>query len=110
MILIIESCLTEPPSEVSCFRDVTLFAKTYIFEDILVECKEGTRSMYWKWLKSYGAHDYVSQLIKDTEKERGFTIKPRKGNLTTDRIVCENLNEIISRLQRVGRFRLDYRN
>ena len=110
MILIIESCLTEPPSEVSCFRDVTLFAKTYIFEDILVECKEGTRSMYWKWLKSYGAHDYVSQLIKDTEKERGFSVKARGGNLTTDRIVCENLNEIICRLQRVGRFRLDYRN
>ena len=106
MILIIESCLTEPPSEIACFRDVTLFAKVYVFEDILLECKEGTRSMYWKWLKRYGAHDYISQLIKDTEKEHGFTIKTRRGNLTTDRITCENLNEIVTRLQRVGRFRL----
>ncbi len=101
MILIIESCLTEPPSEVSCFRDVTLFAKTYIFEDILLECKEGTRSMYWRWLKRYGAHDFISQLINDTEKEYGFTIKSRRGNLTTDRIVCENLGSIITRLQAV---------
>jgi hypothetical protein len=101
VILIIESCLTEPPSEIACFRDVTLFAKTYIFEDILVECKEGTRSIYWKWLKSHGAHDYVSQLVKDTEGEKGFTIKPRLGNLTTDRIVCENLNDIIGRLRGV---------
>ena len=106
MILIIESCLTEPPSEVSCFRDVTLYAKTFVFEDILLECKEGTRSMYWKWLKRFCAHDYISQLVKDTEGERGFTIKPRRGNLTTDRIICENLNEIIARLQAVQRFRL----
>lgn len=110
MNLIIESCLTEPPSELACFRDVTLFAKTYLFEDILVECKEGTRSIYWKWLKSHGAHDYVSELIRDTEEEDGFSIKAKRGNLTTDRIVCENLNEIISRLKRVGRFRLNYRS
>ena len=101
MILIIESCLTEPPSEISCFRDVTLFAKTFIFEDVLLECKEGTRSIYWKWLKQYGAHDFISQLIKDTEKEHGFTIKTQRGNLTTDRIICENLNYIVSRLQLV---------
>ena len=27
--LIIESCLTEPPSEISCFRDMTLYAKSW---------------------------------------------------------------------------------
>ena len=106
MILIIESCLTEPPSEIACFRDVTLFAKIYAFEDILLECKEGTRSMYWKWLKRYGAHDYVSQLIKDTEKEQGFTIKTQRADLITDRITCENLNGIVTRLRRVRRFPL----
>ena len=104
MILIIESCLTEPPSEIACFRDVTLYAKTFIFEDILLECKEGTRSIYWKWLKQYGAHDYISQLIKDTEKEHGFTIKARRGNLTTDRIICENLSYIVGRLQQLKGF------
>ena len=106
MILIIESCLTEPPSEVTCFRDVTLYAKTFVFEDILLECKEGTRSMYWKWLKRFGAHDYISQLIKDTEKEHGFTIKTQRGSFTTDRIVCENLNDIITRFARLRPFRL----
>ena len=103
MILIIESCLTEPPSEVSCFRDVTLFAKTYVFEDILLECRAGTRSMYWNWLKRYGAHDYISQLIKDTEVQSGFSIKANGGNYTTDRIVCENLNAIVRRLLEVRR-------
>ena len=63
MILIIESCLSEPPSEILCFRDVTLFSKLFIFDDILLECKPGTRAIYWNWLKSHGAHDFISQLV-----------------------------------------------
>ncbi len=98
MILIIESCLSEPPSEISCFRDVTLYAKTFLFEDVLLECKEGTRSIYWEWLKRHGAHDYISQLVKEEEREMGFTIKTQQANLVTDRINCNNLNEIVYRL------------
>ncbi len=98
MILIIESCLSEPPSEISCFRDVTLYAKTFLFEDVLLECKEGTRSIYWEWLKRHGAHDYISQLVKEEECEMGFTIKTQQANLVTDRINCNNLNEIVYRL------------
>ena len=64
MNLIIEAPLCEPPSEVSCFRDVTLYGKTFIFEDILVKCDYGTRSIYWRWLKRHGAHDFISQLPK----------------------------------------------
>jgi len=98
LILIIESCLSEPPSEISCFRDVTLYAKTFLFEDILLECKEGTRSIYWEWLKRHGAHDYISQLVKEEEREIGFTIKTQQANLVTDKINCNNLNEIVYRL------------
>jgi hypothetical protein len=71
MQLKIQSCLSEPPSEISCFRDVTLYAKTYIFEDVLLECEPGTRSIYWHWLKSQGAHDFISELILSSQKEPG---------------------------------------
>jgi hypothetical protein len=100
MQLIIESCLSEPPSEISCFRDVTLYAKTYIFDDILVECQPGTKSIYWKWLKSQGAYDFISDFICADEKEPGYSIGTTPGyNIVTERIVCYNLNEIIRRLQ-----------
>ena len=69
MKLIISAFLCEPPSNISCFRDVTLYGKIYVFEDILLSCKKGTRSAYWEWLKSYGAHDFISYLILDEEKE-----------------------------------------
>jgi hypothetical protein len=97
--LIIESFLTEPPSEISCFRDITLYAKTYIFDDILLLCPTGTRGAYWNWIKQHGAHDFISQLIIEHEKEPGCTIGVSPGsNIVTDRITCNNLNQIINSL------------
>lgn len=101
MNLIISASLCAPPSEVSTFRDVTLYGKTFIFEDVLVECEKGTRSFYWEWLKSHGAHDFVSYLICDHEKEYGFKLAPREGNLNIDNISAFNLNYIISALNSV---------
>lgn len=99
MNLIIESCLSEPPSEISCFRDITLYARTYVFDDVLLECPSGTRTMYWEWLKAYGAHDFISYLIRNTDQEQGYTIKTANdANITVDRIDVGNLNDIILRL------------
>jgi hypothetical protein len=100
MKLIIDSCLSEPPSEISCFRDITLYAKTYVFDDILLECPPGTRSMYWNWLKRYGAHDFISYLIRSTEIESGYTIRPtNNADITVDRITCENVSDIILKIR-----------
>lgn len=96
MNLIINSLLAAPPSEIACFRDVTLYGKTFVFDDILVRCEKGTRSFYWKWLKNHGAHDFISYLILENEKESGYYITDKGGNLNIDRITCNNLNFIIS--------------
>ena len=99
MNLIINSSLCEPPSEINCFRDVTLYGKIFIFEDILLHCAYGTRSLYWSWLKKHGAHDFISELIRDHETERGFWISPRGGNLNINKIDVHNLNFIISAIK-----------
>ena len=101
MNLIIESSLTEPPSSISCFRDVTLYGKTFVFEDILVVCKKGTRSIYWKWLKKHGAHDFISYLLRDDETENGFLIHTKQGNLITDKIDASNLSKFISTFNKI---------
>ena len=105
MNLIIDSSLTEPPSEVACFRDVTLFGKIFIFEDILVQCPEGTRSIYWKWLKQHGAYDYISDLVLGREKESGVMLSPSKGNITTDKICAETVGDIIKCLNIYAKLR-----
>jgi hypothetical protein len=97
--LIIDSNLCEPPSEIYPFRDVTLYAKTYIFDDVLLKCKKGTRTMYWNWLKKYGAHDFISYIIRDIEEEEGFLIAEKKANLNIQKISYDNLYYIISVLK-----------
>ena len=99
MNLIIGASLSEPPSEVTCFRDVTLYAKTFIFEDILLYCPYGTRSFYWKWLKNHGAHDFISELIREHERESGFSINTSYANLNVRKVTASNLNFIISALK-----------
>jgi hypothetical protein len=105
MNLIIEASFCEPPSEVACFRDVTLYGSVFIFEDVLVKCQKGTRSIYWKWLKDHGAHDFISQLLKEDEQEPGFKIATQRGNLTLDRITCNNISSVIGTLQALKRYR-----
>ena len=100
MNLIIQAELCEPPSEISCFRDVTLYGKTFIFDDVVLECQQGTRSIYWRWLKQHGAHDFVSELVREDERVNGFKIATIKGNYIIDRICCENIPTIISTLNK----------
>jgi hypothetical protein len=99
--LIIDSSLCEPPSEIYPFRDVTLYAKTFVFEDVILKCPDGTRSMYWSWLKNYGAHDFISYLIRSSEPESGFSIAPTKSNLNIQSISNHNLSFIISWLNSI---------
>lgn len=99
MNLIISSDLSAPPSEISCFRDITLYAKCFLFEDVLLKCPKGTRSLYWNWLKAHGAHDFISYLIRDNEIESGLLISQRNGNLNIDRINSFNIDFVISFLR-----------
>lgn len=53
--------------------------------------------MYYKWLKSFGAYDFVEDIIS-IDKEKGYKIGINKANIVVDRINESNLNQIISQL------------
>jgi hypothetical protein len=74
MVLIFDCELTEPPSSISCFRDVTLYSKVFLDCQNLIKCPRGTKTMYWNWIKGYGAHDFVDQIIVKGERQEGMTI------------------------------------
>ena len=103
MNLIIEAPLCEPPSSPTLFRDVTLYAKTFIVEDVLLSCRSGTRTLYWKWLKAHGAHDFISYLIKDHENEGGFKIGVSRSNLNISSINYNNVSFVLSCLSNLKR-------
>ena len=96
MNLIIDATLSEPPSEIHCFRDITLYGKTFIFEDVLVLCPDGTRTIYRDWLRNHGALDFVSDLIRYKDQETGYKIHTKEGNLVIPRVGASNLGQIIS--------------
>ena len=95
MLLIIDAELSDPPSSVTCFRDTTLYASCFISADVLVECSPHNLDIYWEWLKSWGAMDFVSELIFFGE-EKGVTIrKDFGGNKNVSRIDHNNISDII---------------
>ena len=87
MVVIYDSMLTEPPSSVHCFRDLTLYSNVFLNTNNLLKCPKGTRSMYWKWIKRYGAHDFIEQIITEEENQGGILIG-KHGS-----IKCSYLNE-----------------
>lgn len=102
MNVIIEAYLSEPPSSIHCFRDVTLYANCIINKTVLVECEKFEKDMYYKWLKSFGAYDFVEDIVS-INREQGFKIGLNKGNIAVDRINEINLNEIITKLKILNR-------
>ena len=97
MPIIIEAALSEPPSSVACFRDVTLYANCFINRNILLECSPDVQDIYWRWLKRHGAFDFVADLVAPFS-ERDFSIRTAYGSLTLSRIDASNLSFIRARL------------
>jgi len=98
--IIIRGELCEPPSDINCFRDVTLYGSCFLKADILLESPKGMKDLYYHWLKDHGAYDFVEEIIRRNE-DYGFRVGPTDGNLVVDRIVAENLSLIIGGLQRL---------
>jgi hypothetical protein len=100
MPLIIDAALTEPPSEITCFRDVTLYAACFIGKRIVLECKDDMKDIYWKWLKQYGAFDYVDDIIEPFS-ESDISIRAKRGNITVPSIDSTSLGFILQRLEQL---------
>ena len=95
--LIVDADLTEPPSETSVFRGVTLYAKTFLDHDVLVECEREVVDLYWYWLKRRGAFDFVDDFI-DIGVEFGIRLNTRGGSIVVKKLSVESLNFVIGRL------------
>jgi hypothetical protein len=98
MVIIYDSVLTEPPSSVHCFRDVTLYTNVFLKKDNILCCPKGMKSIYWKWIKSYGAHDFIEEIIITGEKQEGLTVGIDK-QVNCDYINEFNLHKIIDKIE-----------
>jgi hypothetical protein len=90
MNLLISGELTAPPSEVSAFRTLTLYATTFKNLDCLVEVQPSEIDYYYHWLKNKYALDFVKQLVCVGE-ETGFKLQYSH----IKRLTYNNLNDLI---------------
>jgi hypothetical protein len=76
MVIKYNYALTEPPSSIHCFRDVTLYANIFLNKENVIICKKGTRTLYWNWIKRFGAHDFIEDLLTEEEDQGGIDVGP----------------------------------
>jgi len=98
MNLIVRAPLSEPPTESLPFRYVLSCANIDCSMDVLLECEDGTKDLYWKFLNQRGMFDFISDIIRPLE-ERGLSIdtqvRNQRATILTDYIRIENQLEII---------------
>ncbi len=90
MNLLISGELTAPPSEVSAFRSLTLYATVFKQLDCLVEVQKEEMDFYYKWLKDKYALDFVKQFVCVGETS-GFRLQYSR----IKKLTYNNLNDLI---------------
>ena len=98
MNLIIDASLSEPPSEISVFRDVTLYSNAILKYNILIECEKNMRDLYYYWLKNRGAFDFVDDFVNLNE-EVGIKMGPTNSQIKITYLRTEKLSWILNRLK-----------
>lgn len=97
--LIINGDLINPPTSVTCFRELTLIANKAVHLRVIIECLE--KDFYWRYLKNFGAMDFVDDILNIGEEE-GFRIDTEHHFsptiFVTDRIDYFNLKSILNSL------------
>ena len=91
-LVIIDSDLVFPPTEAAVFRDITLYSTIFSRADVVIQSDQQYKDMCYKYLKSVGAFDFVTDIILPGDehgivisKYPPYTIKARKlwaGNLS----------------------------
>jgi len=104
--LLIKSELAEPPSENLSFRYVTMASKCDLGLDVLIECEQGLKDAYFRFLKPRGMLDYVDYLITPQENEDGIRLDTELNysrTVVASRIVIENSFIIVKQIETISK-------
>lgn len=66
--LIINGDLVNPPSSISCIRDLTFIAHEFLHKEVILECEEN-KDFYYKFLKLKGGMDFIDDILFIGEEE-----------------------------------------
>lgn len=102
MKLIIIDSLVNPPTDILYFRFLTLVSKTNLLLDCLLETAPETKDIYFHYLKSRGALDFIEQIITEKEQETGIRLAPELQyplSIRVKAITGENCNNLLGQIK-----------
>lgn len=100
--LIINACLSEPPSESLYFRYFTLAAKAHLDYEVLIESKRDMTDFYFAYLRERGMMDFVSEIIVPEYRVEGVRIDTEliyPKTILVKRISCENVLSLLGQVK-----------
>jgi len=74
--LIIRDHIVEPPTSINCFRELTFWVH-YDYrhiDSIIIESEKENWDSVWKYLKTFGAFDFIYDFVRPEDKELGLRI------------------------------------
>lgn len=88
-----------PPSEVSCFRDITLYAHVFVETPVLVQVEPEHVDTCYHYMKHTGSFDYVQDIVLP-DQERGVMLSNTPPHdIRARRIWAGNLNRLVAEIQ-----------
>lgn len=99
MTLIIRDQLVGPPTWFPSFRDLTLYYKVFLRDDIVIESDEV--DIYVRWMRPRGGLDFVADFVRPgSEDGVHLDVEPNyPRSVITDRIAPENVHRLISQIR-----------
>ena len=86
MNLVVHAPLSEPPTESLPLRYGRSCASRNCGMDVLLECEDEVKDLYWRFLKEQGMFDFVNDIVSPFE-ERGLRLDVEKRGLEASVIV-----------------------
>ena len=99
--LIINACLSEPPTESLYFRYLTLVARKNLDYNVLIESERELKDLYFKFLREKGAMDFENEIIAPEDREDGVRIDISNNyskTIIVGRIDCSNVINLIGQI------------
>lgn len=106
MNLIINADLTVAPTEILYFRFLTLSAHDNLNLDCLIETEQELKDSYYKFLKTQGCMDYISQIIVPPENEFGIRLDNELNyplTVITKKITCNNCINLLGQIRHLSK-------
>ena len=105
MVLIINAEISNPPTEIMPFRDLTMESKYTLRMDVLIEASQDLKDYYFYFLRPRGMIDFVEDFITPLERVDGIRIDTELNypkTVVAQKITIFNYRDIFSKVQNIS--------